>query len=48
MARQRLFMKLEPFPKEDLKLMSIYLKKHWNSVHGKAGDHSYYNDYAVW
>lgn len=47
MARQRLFMKPEPIPENGMDI-STYLKKHWNSTHGKAGDHSYYRDLNRW
>lgn len=47
MARQRLFMKPEKLPK-GMSNLSMYLKKHWNSVLGAAGDYSYMNDYKEW
>lgn len=47
MARQRLFMKREKLPKSPGKL-SIYLKEHWNSMHGAANDYSYLNDFKRW
>jgi hypothetical protein len=46
MFRQRLFMKPEALPPaDDLMAMAMYLKKHWNTVHGKAKAHDYYLDY---
>ncbi len=47
MARQRLFMKRGALPM-DLKRLSQYLKRHWNSVLGAAGAMSYYDDYDKW
>lgn len=47
MARQRLFMKPEQFP-NSIGEMSVYLKKHWNSVVGSATNDSYANDYRLW
>jgi len=47
MARQRLFMKPGTLP-SDLVSMSLYLKKHWNSVVGKANEDSYMVDYELW
>lgn len=56
MTRQRLFMKLEPLPKlqdfrnakAHVEAMSVYLKKHWNTVFGAADDDSYLSDYWGW
>lgn len=47
MIRQRLFMKPEKLP-SSAGAMSIYLKKHWNTVLGKANDYSYLNDWKDW
>jgi hypothetical protein len=47
MARQRLFMKPEALPKTS-KELSSYLKKHWNTTKGKAGDSSYLNAWLQW
>lgn len=47
MARQRLFMKPGALP-QDVSRMSMYLKKHWNSVQGAAGVDSYAEDYSRW
>lgn len=47
MARQRLFMKPEAFP-DGMKEMSAYLKKHWNSIHGKADNLSYMASWDLW
>lgn len=47
MVRQRLFMKPEKLPTEH-KELSKYLKKHWNTVHGKADEYSYYQDWINW
>lgn len=47
MARQRLFMKPGKLP-TDLKQLSKYLKKHWNSSGGAATNYSYEKDYLRW
>lgn len=47
MARQRLFMDVNPLPDKPLE-MSSYLKSYWNSSLGKADDLDYYNDYMRW
>jgi hypothetical protein len=47
MARQRLFMDVNPLPTEPRE-MSAYLKKFWNSAQGKADDMSYLKDYEQW
>lgn len=47
MARQRLFMKPEALP-TNIDDLSRYLKKHWNSIYGAAGDMSYRDDYLKW
>lgn len=47
MARQRLFMKPEAFPNSP-EAMSVYLKKHWNSVAGAADPDSYLKDWLKW
>ena len=56
MFRQRLFMKTEPLPKlssfisreQWLAEASLYLKEHWNSIHGAAEEMSYKSDYIRW
>lgn len=53
MVRQRLFMKREALPNiedeiDQVAALSKYLKKHWNSVGGAAGDDSYAADYWLW
>ena len=47
MARQRLFMDVNPLP-DDIVEMSKYLKGYWNSSQGSANELSYFNDYTVW
>lgn len=47
MARQRLFMKPKALP-TDLVELSAYLKRHWNTVMGKANKMSYLNAYRNW
>ena len=47
MARQRLFMKPEALPTDPIKI-SVYLKRHWNTVHGKALGLDYYDDWTRW
>lgn len=47
MARQRLFMKREKLPRPPAKI-SMYLKNHWNSVHGAADGYSYLDDWKSW
>jgi hypothetical protein len=47
MARQRLFMKSEALP-SDAVGMSEYLKKHWNTIHGKATAEKYFVDWQTW
>lgn len=47
MARQRLFMKPDRLP-SNLKELSKYLKKHWNSTLGDADEMSYYKDFIAW
>ena len=47
MARQRLFMDVNPLPNEPLE-MSRYLKKFWNSECGKATDTDYLDAYTAW
>lgn len=47
MARQRLFMDVNPLP-SDKESMSKYLKGYWNSNAGAASQDSYLNDYEVW
>ena len=46
MARQRLLMDVNPFPKHAREL-SIYLKEYWNAG-GRAGDLDYYTAYQRW
>lgn len=47
MARQRLFMDINPLPSDPLQ-MSIYLKQFWNSNAGKAKDTDYLEAYNQW
>lgn len=47
MARQRLFMKPEAIPGDPMEI-SVYLKKHWNSVAGAANYDSYYKAWLEW
>lgn len=47
MARQRLFMDVNPLPNDPVE-MSKYLKHFWNSEQGSAHELSYFDDYEVW
>ena len=47
MARQRLFMDINPLPNTPEE-MSKYLKSFWNSSAGAADDNSYLRDYNLW
>lgn len=47
MFRQRMFMKPESIPKGPSQI-SMYLKEHWNSIHGSADGYSYLNDWKRW